>query len=304
MGEVLERAVRRMEKHLRRRSLLAADAEGGGDPESNLAASAVSGQAPPAGPQWRRGLQPLESHTLSYDKPLCASLDGFTLHAATRAGAHDPAGREALLRYVLRPPVAQERVDLRPDGLVRMTLKKAYADGTVAVDMDPLSLLCRLAASVPPPRLHTVRYAGVLAAASPWRWRIVPKPPPLTQASGEPQTPPRAGGYRPWAELLARTFGVDVLACPKCQGRMRLLAMVTDPTSIARYLAAIGEATEVPRHSPNRGPPYWNSRILRRQATGDEDECRNNSRGGRRGAVRKGARARGVRGVERSARSA
>jgi len=57
--------------------------------------------------------------------------------------------------------------ELRPDGLVRITLKKAYADGTAAVDMDPLSLLCRLATSVPPPRFHTVRYAGVLASASP-----------------------------------------------------------------------------------------------------------------------------------------
>ena len=52
-------------------------------------------------------LAPLEPHALAYDKPLCASLDGFTLHAATRAGALDPAGREALVRYVLRPPVAQ-----------------------------------------------------------------------------------------------------------------------------------------------------------------------------------------------------
>jgi Putative transposase len=65
--------------------------------------------------------------------------------------------------YVLRPAVAQERVEQRPDGLVRITLKKAYADGTIAVDMDPLSLLCRLARSMPPPRLHTIRYAGVLA---------------------------------------------------------------------------------------------------------------------------------------------
>ena len=32
--------------------------------------------------------------------------------------------------------------------------------------MDPLSLLSRLATAVPPPRLHTVRYAGVLAPAS------------------------------------------------------------------------------------------------------------------------------------------
>jgi hypothetical protein len=58
------------------------------------------------------------------------------------------------LRYVLRPPVAQERLLRLPDGLVRITLKRAYADGTVAVDMDPLSLLCRLATSVPPPRFH------------------------------------------------------------------------------------------------------------------------------------------------------
>ena len=276
VGEVLERTVRRIEKHLRRRGLVGVDgvadpsAEGDADPESNLAASAVSGQAPPAGPQWVRGLQPLESHALAYDKPLCASLDGFTLHAATRAGALDQTGREALLRYVLRPPIAQERLERRPDGLVRITLKKAYADGTVAVDMDPLSLLCRLATSVPPPRFHTVRYAGVLASASPWRSRIAPKPPPQT---GEPETPKRTGGYRPWAELLARTFSVDVLACPRCQGRLKLLAMVTDPASITRYLAAVGEATELPRRSPSRGPPYWKSRVLRRQAPGDEDGC-------------------------------
>ena len=155
MGEVLEGLVRRMERHLRRCGLLRTfedEAEAGreGDPEGNLAASAVSGQAPPAGPQWVSRLAPLEPHGLAYDKRLCASLDGFTLHAATRAGALDPAGREALLRYVLRPPVAQERVEQGSDGLVRITLKKAYADGTIAVAMDPRSRLCRLATRVPP----------------------------------------------------------------------------------------------------------------------------------------------------------
>lgn len=79
------------------------------------------------------------------------------------------------------------------------------------------------------------------------------------------------GGYRTWAELLARTFGVDSLACPVCQGRMRLVAVIKNPASIARYLAGIGEPTELPARSPNRGSPYWRSIVLRRRALGYDD---------------------------------
>ncbi len=61
---------------------------------------------------------------------------------------------------------------------------------------------------------------------------------------------------------------------------MKLLALVKGPTSIARYLATVGEATEVPQRSPGRGPPYWRSRVLRRQVLGGEDE----GGGGRGGA--------------------
>jgi hypothetical protein len=174
---------------------------------------------------------------------------------------------------VLRPPLAQERLEQRPDGLARITLKKAYRDGTVAVDMDPLSLLCRLATSVPPPRFHTVRYAGVLAAASPWRPYIAPPLPPDEEApaNAEPKRTGPLDGYRPWAELLARTFALDV-HCPNCQGRMTLLAVIKEPANIARYLAHVGGMTEVPRRSPDRGPPHWKSRVLRLQALGNEEE--------------------------------
>ncbi len=46
--------------------------------------------------------------------------------------------------------------------------------------------------------------------------------------------------------------------------------MVKNPVSIARYLAAASELTEVPERSPPRAPPCWKSQALRRQALGDE----------------------------------
>jgi hypothetical protein len=65
-----------------------------------------------------------------------------------------------------------------------------------------------------------------------------------------------------------RTVPKDRLS-RRIAGRMKLLAMVTDPKSVTRYLAKIGEPSDVPARSPNRGPPYWKSTVLRRQAGSD-----------------------------------
>ncbi|MEO8900188.1 MAG: transposase [Polyangiaceae bacterium] len=41
---------------------------------------------------------------------------------------------------LLVAPLAAERLTAGPDGLVRITLKRAFSDGTFAIDLDPLSL--------------------------------------------------------------------------------------------------------------------------------------------------------------------
>jgi hypothetical protein len=170
------------------------------------------------------------------------------------------AGREALLRYVLRPPIAQERVTQGPEGLVRITLKKPFRDGTVAVDMDPLSLLCRLAACAAIQhrplcrRARRARKAALTHRAQPTRGPLEDHTvAPAHADSDAPRAPSR---YRPWAELLKRTFSVDVLECESCHGRLKLLAMVTHAASIARFLRKLGEPTQPPPRLPARGPPY------------------------------------------------
>jgi len=46
---------------------------------------------------------------------------------------------------------------------------------------------------------------------------------------------------------------------------MRLLALITEPKNVARFLRHFGEPTEPPPRAPVRDPPFWQSRVLRRR---------------------------------------
>jgi hypothetical protein len=93
------------------------------------------------------------------------------------------------LRYILRPPLAQERLVLLPDHRLRLSLKRPWTDGTYALEMDELALLARLAIAVPPPKQHLTCYSGVLAAAAHWRPLIIP---PAPAPAGATTAPPNA----------------------------------------------------------------------------------------------------------------
>jgi hypothetical protein len=76
---------------------------------------------------------------------------------------------EQLCRYLLRPPISQERRTLQPDGTVLVTLKTPWRDGTTHLRFAPLTLLERLAALTPRPRINMLIYHGILAPRAAWR---------------------------------------------------------------------------------------------------------------------------------------
>ena len=61
-----------------------------------------------------------------------ASCDGYNLNAGVVVRAEDRAGLERLSRYILRPPLAKARIERRADGTVRLGMKRAWSDGTLA----------------------------------------------------------------------------------------------------------------------------------------------------------------------------
>ncbi|MBK7398399.1 MAG: transposase [Myxococcales bacterium] len=247
------------------------------------------------------------------------SLEGFNLHAAVRIGADDDVARERLVRYCARPPFALHRLSVLPDGRIAYQLQHPRKNATHRI-LQPVELLARIAALVPPPRHPFLRYHGVLAPSSRWRSAIVPRGVRGVRAPARPTHPeptepaqprkteeptsstrplprqaplnpergipparpptvlasPPVAGRAPfatitephharalhgtllatsprmeWSKLLRRTFAEDVLVCPRCQGRMRLVAAVQNAAEAARFLSAVAERSQ-PRPSGTR----------------------------------------------------
>jgi hypothetical protein len=93
-------------------------------------------------------------------QPLCADIDGFSLHAAVQVEAHDRKRLEQLCRYITRPALSDERVQLNTAGQVELELKTPWRDGTAHLVMSPLEFMQRLTAPIPKPRLHQPKSAS------------------------------------------------------------------------------------------------------------------------------------------------
>jgi Putative transposase len=151
------------------------------------------------------------------------------------------------------------------EGEIWLTLRHRWADGTTHLRFDPLELLERLAVLTPRPRANLILYYGVLAPRAARRAVVVPAASHAIGVSdgglsvaGEGEAnragASRSGGYQ-WAELMRRTFGLDVLACTRCGGRLRLVALIEQVSVVQRILRHLGLPTELPEPRPARSPP-------------------------------------------------
>lgn len=186
---------------------------------------------------------------------------GFNVYAGRAIDGRDRAQLERQCRYLARPPLAQHRLTELPDGRLRYRLKRPWKDGTSSLLFDPLDLIARLCALIPPPRFNLIRYHGVFAANARLRSRIVPAPTetePPAQLSLFDQSPDYLDGtkYRlSWASLLKRTFREDLEVCVGCGGRVRIVQYATDPDDLHPLLERFGEPLEPPVVHPARPPP-------------------------------------------------
>ena len=132
----------------------------------------------------------------------------------------------------------------------------------------------RLAALVPRPRLHLIRFGvritslcevsgpplrdhGVLAPNAKLRAMVVPQAPEAaTGTSDLAATESGCTHSRParisWARLLKRVFEIDLEHCPNCGGELKIIAAILESAVIERILTHLGLQARAPPRAPAR----------------------------------------------------
>ncbi|MEQ8567030.1 MAG: transposase [Deltaproteobacteria bacterium] len=184
----------------------------------------------------------------------------FQVHARVRVRAGDRPGRERLCTYVARPPVAEAQIEPLDEDRVRLWLRNPGRSLASSVVLTSMQLIRRLAWQVPPPNLHLVRYAGILAPAARLRQRVVPAGRVAIKAAwfGERKFEPLVPvpSRTAWARLLAKVYEIHAHQCPRCHAPMRPIAAVLPPQA----RAWIEQGRILPM--PSTGPPALVSRQL------------------------------------------
>ena len=198
----------------------------------------------------------------------CTRYLGFSLHANVRVSGCSRSRLEKLIRYAARPAIATERLSLSLGGRVVYKFKRRWKDGSSAIALEPLAFIERLAALVPRPRHPLLTYQGPLAPAAKLRPLIAPlqlvdsesacsKTQPAKKSHEDQERPARQKRtkYYTWAELIQRVFLEDVLHCPECNGRRRIISFIIDQVVIRKILIHLGLPTEPPARAGPRAPP-------------------------------------------------
>ncbi len=98
---------------------------------------------------------------------------------------------------------------------------------------------------IPDARRHMVRYCGAYANRARRLYRVGDQPvvraEPARCAAGDEEPDWVKTRRRSWARLLRRIYELDPFVCPRCQGEMKIIAVITEPSVVSRTLSKLVE---------------------------------------------------------------
>jgi hypothetical protein len=180
--------------------------------------------------------------------------------------ASDRRGLWRLCACGARGALAAARWSELPDGRFAFARKRPLPNGRTRLVLTGVELLKKLVPLIPPVYANLTRFHGVFAPTSRLRAKVVPppvespptqcpptgpaplpSPSPVTRPSPapSPKPSPTRSAYRlDGAALLKRVFAVDVMLCSRCDGPMKVIAFLEEPTVVKGILTHLGLPAE------------------------------------------------------------
>jgi predicted Zn-ribbon and HTH transcriptional regulator len=200
---------------------------------------------------------------------------GFSVESETQLLTK--ADREALGQYVVRGATSQEKInyDESTDTVSWTAAAKGFFKGQVET-FRGFEFVAQLAAHIPPRRVQLVRRYGIYAGKVRAQWVDRPAISQLATVGWQSSHAVRASQFeddanqadaaleipdawvrlrkQSWARLLRKIYEVDPFLCPKCNGQMRVVAIIEDPEELRKIIAWAAEKAVVPQDLLPVGP--------------------------------------------------
>jgi len=160
---------------------------------------------------------------------------GFQVFVGPKILPREEDAMEKLARYIIRASFSQERMTY-----VSEESKVVYEskDGKEEKVFDALEWLATMSSHVPDKGEQMVRYYGYYSNVSRGKRKKQDQDewiPCILEPEGSSKE------YRKnWARLIQKIYEVDLLTCPKCQGRMKIIAFIEDEEVIEKILKHLG----------------------------------------------------------------
>ena len=167
-----------------------------------------------------------------------------------------------LIEYIARGPISNKRLEITEAGFVKLELKTAWSNGTKYLLFTKEEFLEKLAALIPPPKTHLVKWSGVFPSNSPIRSKIVLRPEikkglQFRDDKESVSDKPRQKNHA-WSKSLAKVFKIDVTQCSHCTGKLSAIAAIKEREQVIRYLKHQG----IDHDPPPRAPPKYRQQSL------------------------------------------
>jgi Putative transposase len=139
-----------------------------------------------------------------------------------------------MARYLVRAPVATDRVHETSDARVLLEIPPDPRTGATTLVLEPLEWVRRITNQIPDPRMHLVRYYAAYANRCRAIYRATEGEAEAAVVEEAERRPSRAS----WARLLKKVFEVE-LTCPLCGAQLAIVSFITEPETIDRILAHV-----------------------------------------------------------------